>query len=391
MNKQLLFTIFALCTLFMTAQGDLGIVGPAANGWPDDVTNPDPDIILTNNGDGTHFIAALTLNTGAAKFRTDMDWGNPNYGADAFPLGNISSDDINVVAGVYDILVDLNTNLITFTDVAGFTDIEVVGTGLFNGGTPQMASIDGVSYALSVTQLTAGTIEFREVGTSVTYGAIDFPAGTATQGGAAIPTIDGFYKITFDLTTGAYLFAIPSVGLVGPGAGGWPDANNITDIAMNTTDGDVYTLDAQTLTDDQVKFRQDQSWDVNWGGTAFPSGSAVPGSNDNIVAISGIYDIVFSRSNLTYAFTTTTNSLNDGAFSQFKVYPNPTSGSWFFENPTQSIKSIVIYDNLGKLVFEAQPNTIRGEVNTAVFAQGLYIAQVNLIDGSQTTVKLYKN
>jgi hypothetical protein len=389
MKKILLSILFLLCGVLLHAQ-NIGIVGPAANGWPDPNNNPAPDIMLNNNGDGTHFIAALTLNTGAAKFRTDMDWANPNYGADAFPVGNISNADINEVAGVYDILVDLNNNVITFTDVAGFTDIELVGTGLSNGGALQLASIDGVDYALGVTQLTAGTVEFREVGTSVTYGSIDFPAGTATQGGAAIPTTAGYYKVAFNLTTGAYSFDIPSVGLVGPGAGGWPDANNITDIMMSTSDGDVYTLDAQPLTDDQIKFRQDQNWDVNWGGTAFPSGAAVQGSNDNIMAMSGVYDIVFSRSSLTYAFTTTTNSLNDGAFSQFKVYPNPSSDVWFFENPTQVIKSVQIYDRLGKLVFEIQPGSERGEVNTSVLAQGLYLAKISLDSGAKTTVKLYK-
>lgn len=53
MKKTLLFAILLIAPFILHAQ-TIGIVGPAANGWPDPNTNPTPDIMLTDNGDGTH-------------------------------------------------------------------------------------------------------------------------------------------------------------------------------------------------------------------------------------------------------------------------------------------------------------------------------------------------
>ena len=234
-----------------------------------------------------------------------------------------------------------------------------------------------------------GRLNLREVGTANTLGSVDFPTGTATAGGAAIPVPTGFYQLTYDLSTGDYNFELPVIGIVGPAVNGWPDANNPTpDVVLNTTDGDSYTLADQPLLNDVMKFRQNRVWNVSWGGV-FNDGIADTGGSD-IMATAGNYDITFSRSNLTFAFVPVTASIGENSFNQFKVYPNPSRGAWFFENPTQSIKSIVIFDQLGKLVYEAQPDAIRGEVSTSVFSQGLYLAKVSLTDGSETTVKLYK-
>ena len=58
------------------------------------------------------------------------------------------------------------------------------------------------------------------------------------------------------------------------------------------------------LTDNECKFRQDHSWMVNWGGTAFPSGTAVLNSEDNItVDATGLYGISFNVNTLAYSFT----------------------------------------------------------------------------------------
>ncbi|MGB5980854.1 MAG: T9SS type A sorting domain-containing protein [Nonlabens sp.] len=390
MKKILLFCFFALSVITLSAQGDLGIVGPAANGWPDAATNPTPDIMLTNNGDGTHFIADLTLTTGSAKFRTDMDWGNPSYGGDTFPSGSITNNDIPVQAGVYDVTVDLNTQTYTFTDVATFTVIELVGTAVTGGANPQMSTIDGINYELVATGFISGDVEFQELGTTTTYGDAAFPSGTATQGGAAIPIPTGFYDVTFNLSTGDYNFSQPNVGIVGPAVNGWPDANNPTpDVLMNTTDGDTYTLDDQVLLDGPMKFRQNQDWGINWGG-GFPGDTAQLGGGD-IPATAGTYDITFSRSNLTYAFTDVTASVNDESFANFKVYPNPSSNVWIFKNQNEAIATINVFDQTGKLVLETAPQSFTGEIDAAVFTSGLYLAQIQLTNGTQTTVKLFKN
>ncbi|NBC58883.1 MAG: T9SS type A sorting domain-containing protein [Bacteroidetes bacterium] len=384
--KQLLFFTILLCFPFMMKAQTVGIVGPAANGWPD-ASNPTPDIMLTDNGDGTHSIDGLTLTTGPAKFRENQDWA-VNYGGDTFPSGPITNGDIPVQAGVYDIVLDLNNNTYTFTDVGAFTEIEIVGTAVTGSSNPQMQTIDGVNYELSVTQFGDGDLQFQEVGTSTVYGANSFPTGTASMGGMMIPAQFGFYEVNFNLNTGDYSFEIPDVGIVGPAAAGWPSDNNPTDILMSSTDGDVYSLGSQVLTDGELKFRQNQDWSVNWGGTDFPSGSAVPNSSDNIPVTAGTYDISFFRDNQTYTFTTL--SLNDQSFEQFQLYPNPTRDVWIFENPGTAIKQIQVFDAFGKTVLNLKPNSTEVEINAQVLSQGLYLAKVILTNHSETTVKIIK-
>ncbi len=119
-HKILLFTLTLLTISFVSAQ-TIGIVGPAANGWPDPATNPSPDIMLTDNGDGTHTIQSLQLSTGDAKFRTGQDWALDDYGGTTFPTGNVlvntPNSDIPVTFGNYDVTLDLIANTYTFTSV----------------------------------------------------------------------------------------------------------------------------------------------------------------------------------------------------------------------------------------------------------------------------------
>jgi len=123
-HRFLLFTLTLLTISFVSGQ-TIGIVGPAADGWPDPATNPNPDIMLTDNGDGTHSIQSLPLSTGDAKFRTGQDWALDDYGGTTFPTGNTLVNDpsanIPVTAGNYDITLDLNANTYTFTSVGPTT------------------------------------------------------------------------------------------------------------------------------------------------------------------------------------------------------------------------------------------------------------------------------
>jgi hypothetical protein len=379
--KKLLLYSFLIFTCYFSGAQTIGIVGPAANGWPTDDTPT--DIMLTDNGDGTHSIDALTLTTGAAKFRENQQW-NTSYGGDAFPTGPITNGDIPVQAGVYDIVLDLNNQTYTFTDVSTFTDVELSGSALTSS--VMMSTIDGVNYELSVTEFMAGDIVFQEVGTSNTYGTAAFPTGTATAGGAAIPVNYGFYKVNFNLNTLDYSFVIPDVGIVGPAVNGWPDDNNPTpDVLMFTTDGDIYSLSAQPLNDGQLKFRQDLNWNVNWGGDSFPSGTFT-GNDINVTA--GLYDISFFRANGSYTFTSLSTA--DVSFTNFRIYPNPTKNTWHFENQGNAISSISIFNAFGKLVEDVRPNSTFAEVNGNNLSSGFYIAQVKLVNGEQSTIKIIK-
>lgn len=67
----------------------------------------------------------------------------------------------------------------------------------------------------------------------------------------------------------------PSIGIIGTAVSPFFDWN--TDVDMNTTDGVTYSLSNQLFFHGSAKFRQDDSWNVNWGNYTFPSGYGYQG------------------------------------------------------------------------------------------------------------------
>ncbi len=154
--------------------------------------------------------------------------------------------------------------------------------------------------------LAAGDVKFRaQDGWDVNWGAAAFPTGTGTQNGAniSIPTA-GYYKVVFNDATGAFTFtalATPeyaTVGLVGPAqAGGW-DAD--TDLTKDATNPHLWTA-TLTLTDGDAKFRANDAWDANWGGSTSPSGFATK-DGPNVPMAAGTYFIRFNDATGEYSF-----------------------------------------------------------------------------------------
>lgn len=382
--KKLLITLFCLVFGFLQAQ-EIGIVGPAAGGWPTD-DDPTPDIMLTNNGDGTYSIDALTLTTGPAKFRQDQDWA-VNYGGSTFPSGPITGNDIPVQAGVYDIVLDLNDNTYSFTDVGTFDEIEITGSALSED--VQLSTADGDVYEAGVTQFMDGTVVFVS-SNGDTYGGDDFPTGPLILDGNPIPVDAGFYEVKFFVANNYYSFDIPDIGIVGPGVSEWPGDNPTPDVLMNSTDGAVYTLDSQEFFDDEVKFRQNLSWNTNWGGTGFPTGNLVLNGAENIVAEAGVYDVSFDRQNQTYMFVTL--STDEIEFNTLKVYPNPTQGNWNIQVGNADINRVSIFSISGKLVKVMQvseQNEI--EINAANLDAGMYMIKLSTTSVNVKTLKLIKH
>lgn len=92
-----------------------------------------------------------------------------------------------------------------------------------------------------------------------------------------------------------------NIGLLGGSTvTGWE-----SDTDMVTTDGVVYTLNNVEINvpdnDPGVKFRKDDAWDMNWGGNAFPAGTASQ-NGPNIPATNGTYNVTFNRTTLQYSF-----------------------------------------------------------------------------------------
>jgi hypothetical protein len=95
-----------------------------------------------------------------------------------------------------------------------------------------------------------------------------------------------------------------TVSILGPAT---PSGDWDTDINMiqNGEDPNLWELEI-TLTDSTFKFRQDGNWTINWGGSTFPAGTAIP-DGPNIEASAGNYYVTFNTMSLIYAFTTISN------------------------------------------------------------------------------------
>jgi hypothetical protein len=94
----------------------------------------------------------------------------------------------------------------------------------------------------------------------------------------------------------------PSVGIIGTAVNGW----NV-DVDMVTTDGITYTLTNYPLSLGAMKFRQNNTWSINWGSTDFPTGIGyADGPNIPVISASN-YDITFNRITGDYSFVCVNN------------------------------------------------------------------------------------
>ena len=119
---------------------------------------------------------------------------------------------------------------------------------------------------------------------------------------------DGYYVVHLNTATDE-LTIEPYEGAVGvyqqiamPGAyQGWDTgADFMNGMSVNTENHDWY-LKNVTYEDTELKFAADNSWDVNWGASAFPYGQGTQGGA-NIVVPAGTYNVYFNDILGTYNF-----------------------------------------------------------------------------------------
>jgi hypothetical protein len=178
----------------------------------------------------------------------------------------------------------------------------------------QLSSTNGVDWTLaSVTLTTAqagGGVKFRANNAWLTsWGNVAFPSGTATLGGSNINCTAGTYSVAFNSTSGVYVFTaiaseFVSIALVGSATiQGWPTDPQVDAEVLSTTDGITYRSNIVVLSAGELKFRQNNSWAVSWGGATFPSGPQAGSEGTNItVTTPGKYRVIFNKNTGTYTF-----------------------------------------------------------------------------------------
>ncbi len=183
--------------------------------------------------------------------------------------------------------------------------IEILGTSITGWGSGhKMTTTDGINYSAENLSLVQGLVKFRQDNSwSINWGSASFPVGSGIQNGANIPiSSGGKYNITFNRKTGEYKFTptpinYPVIEILGTSLTGWGSGHKMT-----TTDGINYTAKNLSLLQGLVKFRQDNSWSVNWGSANFPAGTGIQNGANIPISSGGKYNITFNRKTGEYKF-----------------------------------------------------------------------------------------
>lgn len=324
MRLRLLFSLlFCSLTLSVFSQTSIGIIGTATpGGW-------DTDTDMVQDLDSAHLWSlVINLTQGEMKFRQDNAW-DINWGATDFPSGTGVQNGPNIpipAAGEFTITFNSQTGAYKFVVSS---PIGIIGdatpggwnedTNMFHDPDPE----DSSKYFITI-NLTQGNAKFRANDDwARNWGAADFPSGTGVQDGPNIPIAQaGKYKVTFDTTTGAYNFEevieFATIGIIGTATpGGW---DNDTDLTKSTSNPDLWQA-TLTLTDGVAKFRANDAWTINWGGTAFPTGTGELNGPD-IPVTAGEYQVSFNTKTLEYKF------LLIGNYATVGIIGDATPGGW---------------------------------------------------------------
>ena len=224
-------------------------------------------------------------------------------------------------------------SLITVLLLVGAANAQITSVGLIGTATPNgwdadtnmVQDPDSAHLWTLTVMLSEGLCKFRaDDDWAVNWGQEAYPADTAVQDGPNIPIpFYGEYYITFNSNTGVYRFNPTSgIGILGSAVlFGW---DSDVDMTPDTANPNMFWTELE-LVAGAAKFRANDSWDVNWGGDDFPSGTATPGGNDIPVPKPGNYTISFDTSTLEYNFKENVDFLKIGMFG------DATPGGWDME------------------------------------------------------------
>lgn len=382
MKQKLLLSFMIFCAIFSLNAQTISILGDFS-GWQ--------DVNMLTDDNVEYYLEGVAFEAnGNVKFRQDGSW-DINWGSNTFPMGTGTQggSDIPVIAGVYDVYFDITTGDYEFDAV--LNDYDVIGfIGAFNGWSESvdMVTIDGDIYTFKDQFFSEPDVKFRKDNNwDVSWGGTTFPSGNAILNGENIPLSTGFYNVTFFLNNLSYSFETVPVTMIGPAVSDWD-----TDVTMTTEDGGkTFTAAQVVFSDGELKFRVNNAWSLNYGGTTFPEGTANPNSeNETPISVqAGTYDVTFDRVTLTYTFISTLSN-PENEFSEVKIYPNPTSSQWIINLGEVTADSITFTDISGKVILNSEHIQNEFLIDASGFETGIYFLSLTNENGRKT-FKLVKN
>lgn len=305
--------IFLLLLLSFSLQSQITTVGLVGEGTP--LASWDNDVDMVQNDTMPDiWTLTVTLPGGQVKFRANDSW-TLSWGDKTFPWGIGStvggSPNMPAIAGTYDITFNSATGEYFF-DYKD-TNVGIIGAALpvfdWNRDINMFKDPNNASKFFITLNLEKDGLLFREnddwgLKFGSTIKETNFPSGTLVKSGGEDIKVSaaGEYLITIDTAEKTYNFAVTgykTIGLIGDGAPfGWAQD---TSMVKDPEIADLWSLNIN-LTNGGVKFRADDDWANNWGGTAWPKGTGVFNSSDNIPAQEGRYQVEFNSKTAEYNF-----------------------------------------------------------------------------------------
>ena len=220
-------------------------------------------------------------------------------GLEPFKEGEIEYRIVSTVGtpGSQQLISNVNILKITPYPTDLSTNWGVVGSATPNGWDGpdvQFWKTDVTNVFVAYTDLKAGEIKFRQDNKwELDYGGSN---GKLEKGGKNIAVEAGTYKITMDLTNLTYKLDNYSWGLVGDAtANGWGGPDEKLSYDGNL---DAWTI-TTTLKDGEFKFRLNNDWGTNFGGTS-NAGELTDKDGTNIKIKAGKYKITANFNKKTY-------------------------------------------------------------------------------------------
>jgi hypothetical protein len=133
--------------------------------------------------------------------------------------------------------------------------------------------------------------------------------GTGSDPGAFEIPAEGYYIFEVNIDAGTFSITpydasgdptYSTIGIIGDAtANGWGDPD--TDMTQSAFNPHLWFINGVTLSDGEMKFRANDSWDTNWGGSTSISGMGSL-NGPNIPVTAGTYDIWFNDITGRYIF-----------------------------------------------------------------------------------------
>ncbi|MDO7853593.1 T9SS type A sorting domain-containing protein [Hymenobacter convexus] len=189
---------------------------------------------------------------------------------------------------------------------------------------------------------------------------------------------------------------ITTVGIIGSATPrtatnttGW-DAS--TPMTLTTAGGHDWTITIN-LTAEEVKFRANNDWTINWGAATFPTGTGTQGGPNIPIATAGRYTVRFNDVTGAYQFSVATaaRANNDTAL-KLALAPNPASSTAnvTYTLPTAGSATVTLQNTLGQTVRQFAPvrqgvGAQEQAVSLSGIAPGLYLVRLQTEKSAQTT------